>query len=80
MPDVLIRDVDAETLETLKRRAAAKGQSLSETLRETLRAAARPTREEILARADAIRAMTPRRLTDSTPLIREDRDNDEPYR
>ena len=80
MVDILVRNVDDEVARRLKEKAAAAGTSLNDLAREALRNAAEPSRADVLAEVDRIRAMTPRRLGDSTPLIREDSDNDEPYR
>ena len=90
MAEVLIRDVADDIVERLHRKADASGTSFQDLARRALAEAARPigsepvakrpSREELLAEIDRIRAMTPRTLDDSTFLIREDRDNDEPYR
>ena len=48
--------------------------------REALSLFVKPSRAELLAEMDRIRAMSPYSDVDSTLLIREDRDNDEPYR
>jgi plasmid stability protein len=80
MGDVLIRDVPDDVRERLKRQAAAEKRSFTDVAREALARGAPPSKEELFRRADEIRAMTPTVLPDSTPLIREDRDNAEPYR
>jgi plasmid stability protein len=80
MADILVRNVDENTARRLKEKAAAKGTSLNETAREALAAFVRPNRTELIAEARRIRAMSPYSDVDSTDLIREDRDNDEPYR
>jgi len=54
--------------------------SLNEIARAALRKEVKPSKAEVLAELDRIRAMTPYSPVDSTELIREDRDNDEPYR
>ena len=52
MPNIQIKDVPEETHAVLRRRASAAHQSLQEYLRSRLIAeAARPTVEEVLARA-----------------------------
>ena len=62
-------------IERLKRQAESRRISLEQLLREVLSDAAGPSREQMLAEMDHIRAMTPRKLkTSSTDLIREDRD------
>ena len=80
MVDILVRNVDEEVARRLKEKAAASGTSLNETAREALRSYVRPSKAELLAEMDRIRAMSPYSPIDSTDLIREDRDNDEPYR
>ena len=80
MVDILVRNVDEEIAQRLKDKAAASGRSLSETAREALSQFVKPSRAELLAEMDRIRAMSPYSDVDSTVLIREDRDNDEPYR
>lgn len=76
MAQVIVRNLDAEVVAALKRKAALHGRSLEQELREILSSAARFDREERLTVADRIRAMTPRGVvqTDSTDLIRQDRD------
>lgn len=80
MAQILIRGLEQDVVDRLKAKAKASGTSLEEFARKTLRDVAKPSREEAWAEIDRIRAMTPRLLDDSTPLIRADRDNDEPYR
>jgi plasmid stability protein len=76
MAQVVIRNLDDVVVERLKARAVAEKKSLEQTLRDLLTEAARPSRTEIIAEMRRIRAMTPRPLsTDSTDLIREDRDS-----
>lgn len=75
MAQVLVRNLDDEVVARLRERARRTGRSLEQQLREILTAAAEPEREEILAEMDRIRAMTPPvPQTDSSDLIREDRD------
>jgi plasmid stability protein len=76
---VVIRNIDDRVLERLKVRAAAQRKSLEQSLRELLTEAARPSRAELLADLERIRAMTPPRRPGATyptaeELIREDRD------
>jgi len=80
MVDILIRDVDEETARRLKEKARANGTSLSDTAREAITAFVKPSRAELLKELDRIRSMSPYSDVDSTDLIREDRDNDEPHR
>lgn len=77
MANLTIRNLEDHVVERLKKKAAQRGRSLEAELREILRQAAnRKTREELLAAADRIAAMTPKGIkqTDSAELIREDRD------
>ena len=77
MANLTIRNIEDSVVERLKDKAAKNGRSLEAELREVLKHAAnRRTREELLAAADRIAAMTPKgvKQTDSAELIREDRD------
>ena len=75
MGQVIVRNLDDETIVALKARAVMRGNSLEQELRGILSQAAKPGPKERLALADAIRAMTPKkRQRDSTALIREDRE------
>jgi antitoxin FitA len=75
MAQVIVRQLPDEVVARLKARAARARHSLEQELRNILIEAARPSRDEILAEMDRIRAMTPTTLqTDSAELIREDRD------
>lgn len=69
--------VDDATLAKLSENAKSHGRTLEQEAAVALRAAAGTlTRAEILARLDAVAAMTPKGIkqTDSTLLVREDRD------
>lgn len=68
--------IDSATLAKLGEIAKAHGRTIEEEAAELLRRAAGPSRAEALARLDEIAAMTPTGIkqTDSTILIREDRD------
>ena len=77
MANLTIRNMEDEVVERMKERAAQNGRSLEAELREVVRqAASRRTRQELLAAADRVAAMTPKGVvqTDSAELIREDRD------
>ena len=80
MPDLLVRDIDPDLYERMKRAAEAEGKSLVQTARDAFAERFKPSKEELLAEMRRIRAMSPYSPVDSTQLIREDRDNDEPYR
>jgi antitoxin FitA len=76
---VVIRNIDDRVLERLKVRAMAQRKSLEQSLRELLTEAARPSRAELLADLERIRAMTPLCrpgviYPTADELIREDRD------
>jgi plasmid stability protein len=80
MVDILVRNVDQATADRLKAKAKAAGKSVSEIAREALAAAAKPSKEEAWAAADAIRKKIGKVSGDSTDIIREWRDNTERYR
>lgn len=80
MGQVLIRNIDDDVLERLKRRAAAEQKSLEQSLREVLAEAAKPSREELIADVERIRTrIASRNVGKSFPtaeeLIREGRDS-----
>ncbi len=76
MAQVIVRNLDDDVVAALKRRARRRGRPLEQELRDILTAAARPTRTDLLAEIDRIRAMTPPGPPiDSTALIRADRDS-----
>jgi plasmid stability protein len=75
MAQVLIRDVEPEVIEDLKRRAKQNGRSLEAELRQILRSAVRTVEEETLAELERVRALfAGRQFSDSAALLREDRD------
>ena len=80
MGQMLVRNIEDDLLLRLKSKAKAQGLSLAEFARRTLEEAAGPSRDELWAEVDRIRALTPKPLESSAWLIREDRDNDESYR
>jgi plasmid stability protein len=84
MKNMLVRNIDDEVAAKLKKKAKAAGKSMNDLALEALRAAAKPSKEEAWAEIDRIRERIRARvghdLSDSTIDIREDRDNDEPYR
>jgi plasmid stability protein len=76
---VVIRNIDDRVLDRLRARAVAQRKSLEQALRDLLTDAAKPSRAELLAELERIRAMTPPRLLGviyptAEELIREDRD------
>jgi hypothetical protein len=80
MPDLLVRDLDPDVYERIRRAAEKQDKSLEQTAREALAEKFRPSKEEAWANADRLRAKIGRVSDDSTKIIREWRDNDEPYR
>ena len=77
--NIYVRNVADATAARLKAKARTAGKSVNDIIREALDAAAKPSKEEIWAEIDRIRAKIRARvghdLADSTPSIREDRDN-----
>lgn len=78
MDDKITVEFDAQTMNVLNRMAEAHGHGVDEEVREIVSRTVRPpmSRAEFLRRADEIAAMTPKGVqqTDSTKLVREDRD------
>lgn len=75
MAQVVIRNIDDEAMRRLKSRAARKGVSLERELRTILTEAVRADRAEFAERVAAFRRkLAGRRHSDSTALIRKDRD------
>jgi antitoxin FitA len=75
MPDLLIRDLDPELLERLKLWAKQRGRSVQSEVKEILKNNTPLTMEEVRARmAEFWQNQPRRRLSDSTELIREDRE------
>jgi plasmid stability protein len=75
MGEILVRNLDDSVIERLKARALKAGKSLEQSVREILVAAAKPSREEILAEMDRLREEAGPVTLDATDLIREDRDS-----
>jgi plasmid stability protein len=80
MADILIRNLDDDIARRLKEKAKAKGASVNETAREAIAAYVKPSKQEVWAAADALRKKFGKVTGDSTDIIREWRDNKEPYR
>jgi plasmid stability protein len=79
MADVKIRDLDDHLVAFYRQRAAHKGVSLEEELRQTLAEERARVREQALTEIDAHLAEMERRygvLPDSTPGIRAERDGE----
>jgi antitoxin FitA len=81
MGHVIVRNLEDEVIERHRARAKARGVSLEQELRDVLRHAARPSKEELLGRMDECRAMTPalppgvKRIS-AEDIIREIRDTE----
>lgn len=76
MGQVIIRDLPETTINQLKLKAKLHGLSLEQELRDILSREAGLTPAEKLALVDSVRAMQEKPLkTDSTQMIREDRDS-----
>jgi plasmid stability protein len=77
MGQVLVRNLADEVIETHRARARARGVSLEQELRDVLRRAAGPTREELLEDMARCRALTPsQHRTAAEVIIREVRDSE----
>ena len=77
MAQVLVRNLPDDVVDRLKKQAVRREHSLEQELREILTRAARPSRAELVAEIDRIRAMTPTTLqSDSTDILREERDRE----
>jgi plasmid stability protein len=75
MVDILVRNVDDAVAAQLKKKAKAAGKSVNDIAREALRAAAKPSKEEVWAEIDRVRKRIGKISSDSTADIREDRDS-----
>lgn len=80
MVDILVRDVDPATVRRLKEIASARNASFNDTVREALKAFIKPGKAELWDKAKRLRKKIGAVTGDSTDIIREWRDNDEPYR
>lgn len=80
MGQILVRNLDDAVIARLKEKAQREGASLEQTARDILTGATKPSRAEVIEAARQIRKRIGPVSGDSTALIREDRDNDEPYR
>ena len=75
MGQVIVRNLDDHVINALKTKAEMHGHSLEQELRGILAEAVKPTMKDRRALVDHIRAMTPSTpKTDSTIILREDRD------
>jgi len=81
LAQVIILDLEDEVIEQHRARAKARGVSLEEELRDVIRHAARPSKEELLRGMDECRGMTPPlppgvKRTSAEDIIREIRDTE----
>lgn len=74
MVNILIRNLDEQVVDRLKRRARERGLSLEAEVRRILGEAAAVTRAEIATRAAWIRAQQRPNRTRAVDLIRKDRE------
>jgi plasmid stability protein len=75
VPQVIVRNLDQQTVSALRSRAAAHGRSLEQELRIVLAAAAKPSRREVIEIAEVIRSLGPQQVSsDLEALIRRNRD------
>ena len=75
MAQVLIRDIDSEVVDRLRENAKRNGRSLEAELRSILQRAAGVITPDVRAEVERIRArFAGRTFSDSSELIREDRD------
>ena len=80
MPDLLVRDINPEIYERMRKAAEAQGKSLAQAAREAFAEKFKPSKAEVWARVGAIRERIGPVEGDSTDYIREWRDNNEPHR
>ena len=73
MPQVLVRDLDPDVLERLKRRAASSGRSLQAELKSILEQAARPAGDVAVLAARIRRKLSGRDHSDSAEIVALDR-------
>ena len=84
-PKILVRNLEDPVIERLKQRALKSDKPLEQTVRDILTEAARPSPVETPVEMDRIREAIRARHGgdidfDITAAIRQDRDNDDPYR
>jgi antitoxin FitA len=76
MGQLLVRGLDDRLIETLKRRAARLGRSAEAEHRVILEQALQSETETFAEAAARLRSRTPKQKTNSTDIVREDRDRD----
>ncbi len=78
MPELMIKDIDEETVQRLKHRAIFHGVTLEEEAKDILTRTIghkKLSRDEFIQKAEELRKMAGPQKTDSVDLIREDRDS-----
>ena len=80
MPDLLVRDIDPELYKRITKSAEQQNKSLTQAAREALAEMFMPSKDELWDKARRLRKKIGKVSGDSTDIIREWRDNDEPYR
>ena len=75
MPDLLVRDLNPDLYERLRKKADASGKSLAQSAREAIQAYVKPSKGDIWAEIDRIREKIGKVPGDVTADIREDRDS-----
>ncbi len=76
MGQLIVRGLDDAIIQALKQRAARTGRAAEAEHRAILEQALRPETESFAQAAVRLRARTPPRTTDSTDIVRRDRDRD----
>jgi len=76
MGQLIVRGLDDDLIQALKRRAARTGRPAEAEHRAILEHALRPETESFTEAAARLRARTPPQTTDSAGLIQRDRDRD----
>ncbi|GIL00096.1 MAG: hypothetical protein M5U07_05425 [Xanthobacteraceae bacterium] len=74
MPDLLVRDIDPEVYERMRKAAERQGKSLAQAAREALAERFKPSREKIWAEIDAFRERIGPVEGNSVEIIRRVRD------
>ncbi len=80
MAHMLFRNIDDKLAERFKGRARAEGKSAEQVLRELIEDYGSDLKAEALATLESSRKKIGPATLDPVAIIREDRDNDEPYR
>lgn len=80
MGQILVRNLDDRIIDRLKARAARDKTSLEQIVRQILVEASKPSKDEVWAEIDRIRAKSKPQSVDSTAIIRAWRDGDDPDR